>query len=110
MSDLVGNPEDRFAQNEAHLGRSCSCSLGLPCLKIVICLFEIIVIFHCGFEGGIWDLIEWVLGHYNRILYMHGHQLNAQAFISKSMRVFMVIPMVPMVYQYRSRLYQLYHW
>ena len=26
------------------------------------------------------------------------------------MRAFMVQPMVPMVYQYRSRFYQLYHW
>ena len=28
----------------------------------------------------------------------------------KIMRVFMVLPMVPMVYQYRSRLYVWYHW
>ena len=26
------------------------------------------------------------------------------------MRAFMVLPMVPMVYQYRSRFYQWYHW
>ena len=27
-----------------------------------------------------------------------------------TMRVFKVLPMVPMVYQYRSRFYQWYHW
>ena len=41
MSDLVGNPEDRFSHNEAHIS---SCCLDLDFVRIVLSL---LIVSHC---------------------------------------------------------------
>ena len=50
MSDLVGNPEDRFSHNEAHIFSR-------------LCLFVALVVSNLDFEGGTLFLIASVSGH-----------------------------------------------
>ena len=53
MSDLVGNPEDGFSHNEAHMF-----------YLYYISLFVILVVCHFGFKGGTLVLIAPVPGHF----------------------------------------------
>ena len=52
MSDLVGNPEDRFSQNEAHLIQ------GVQCRMVLVVIFShfFLNIFFC-FVDAIFDLV-----------------------------------------------------